>query len=125
MVAQSRQYTCCHQSLQSTSCLSTNSRDAQGLTSSGPEGWGEVYFRILRMSKSAYRVFFETLLANDEAIIFHCTVGKDRTGVAAALLLSLLGIPEEEIVRDYALTQIAQVPPPIHSQPLPRMIYLQ
>jgi len=36
--------------------------------------------------------------------IFHCTAGKDRTGVVAALVLSLVGVPDEVIVDDYTLT---------------------
>jgi protein-tyrosine phosphatase len=37
-------------------------------------------------------------------MILHCTAGKDRTGFAAALLLTLLGVPRETIVEDYLLT---------------------
>jgi protein-tyrosine phosphatase len=33
--------------------------------------------------------------------LFHCTAGKDRTGWAAVLLLSILGVPHERILRDY------------------------
>ena len=36
--------------------------------------------------------------------LFHCTAGKDRTGVAAALLLSVLGVDEEAILDDYVLS---------------------
>ena len=34
----------------------------------------------------------------------HCTAGKDRTGVIVALILGLLGVPEETIIEDYALS---------------------
>jgi protein-tyrosine phosphatase len=37
----------------------------------------------------------------NHAVVLHCIGGKDRTGVAAALLLSLLGVPWAEVVRDY------------------------
>jgi len=37
-------------------------------------------------------------------VLFHCTAGKDRTGMIAALLLLLAGTPRAEIVADYALT---------------------
>jgi protein-tyrosine phosphatase len=36
--------------------------------------------------------------------LFHCTAGKDRTGIAAMLLLSVLGVPDEVILDDYELT---------------------
>jgi protein-tyrosine phosphatase len=37
--------------------------------------------------------------------LFHCTAGKDRTGVTAALLLSALGVPDETVLDDFELTQ--------------------
>lgn len=43
----------------------------------------------------------------DAPVLFHCRTGKDRTGVLAALLLALLGVSEEDIVDDYALTELA------------------
>ncbi|MEZ4217130.1 MAG: tyrosine-protein phosphatase [Myxococcota bacterium] len=41
----------------------------------------------------------------DRAAVYHCAAGKDRTGVLSALLLSLLGVDDELIVADYALSQ--------------------
>jgi protein-tyrosine phosphatase len=43
----------------------------------------------------------EFLIAGNGAALFHCHTGKDRTGILAALILSLLDVPEEEIVADY------------------------
>jgi protein-tyrosine phosphatase len=42
--------------------------------------------------------------APDGAVIVHCHVGKDRTGIVVALLLALAGVPTETIVADYALS---------------------
>ncbi len=54
----------------------------------------------------AYRKLFQHLLANrDNASLFHCSAGKDRTGMAAALILSALDVPRETIIEDYLLTQ--------------------
>jgi protein-tyrosine phosphatase len=39
--------------------------------------------------------------------VVHCTAGKDRTGLLSALVLSLLGVPEETVVTDYALSGAA------------------
>ncbi|MEX1669363.1 tyrosine-protein phosphatase [Zhongshania guokunii] len=36
--------------------------------------------------------------------VFHCTAGKDRTGLAAALLMRILGVPNELIMQDYLAT---------------------
>lgn len=57
-----------------------------------------------------YRPFFEYLLAlpDDHAALFHCTIGKDRTGVGAALLLSALGVPDAMVTEDYLLTNICR-----------------
>jgi protein-tyrosine phosphatase len=46
------------------------------------------------------------VLAADEArpAVFHCTAGKDRTGLLSAIVLSLLGVPEDTVVADYALS---------------------
>ena len=38
-------------------------------------------------------------------LVFHCAAGKDRTGIVAAVLLGLLGVDDETIVADYALSQ--------------------
>lgn len=39
-----------------------------------------------------------------QAVLFHCTAGKDRTGVVAALLLWLAGVSEEDILADYIVS---------------------
>ena len=41
-------------------------------------------------------------------VVMHCFAGKDRTGVLAALTLSLLGVPDPQIATDYALSERAQ-----------------
>jgi protein tyrosine/serine phosphatase len=47
-----------------------------------------------------------SLLATAEHLpaVFHCAAGKDRTGLVAALVLSLVGVADDVIVEDYALT---------------------
>ncbi|WP_430253409.1 tyrosine-protein phosphatase [Neorhizobium sp. DAR64872/K0K18] len=41
-------------------------------------------------------------------VLFHCTAGKDRTGVVAAMLLATAGVSHADIVADYALTASAE-----------------
>jgi len=49
--------------------------------------------------------FFDILLNTAEgAVLFHCSLGKDRTGICAALVLYALGVSREEIVKDYIKT---------------------
>jgi len=47
-----------------------------------------------------------TYLAEKEyrPLVFHCTAGKDRTGICAALILLYLGVPEETVIEDYVLS---------------------
>ena len=58
--------------------------------------------------KKAYREFFRELidLPPERSLLFHCSQGKDRTGCAAMLILSALGVSEEIIMEDYLLTNI-------------------
>lgn len=46
--------------------------------------------------------------ANAAPLVFHCIAGKDRTGVVSALTLSLLGVDDETIADDYALSEEAE-----------------
>lgn len=39
--------------------------------------------------------------------MFHCSAGKDRTGVLAALVLDVLGVPDHQIAADYHLSALA------------------
>jgi protein-tyrosine phosphatase len=51
-----------------------------------------------------YAEMFRLLLAGDQQVLIHCASGKDRTGFGAALILDVLGVPEEHIIEDYLLT---------------------
>ena len=56
--------------------------------------------------KERYKPLFDQLLSlnKDSALLFHCTAGKDRTGIAAALVLYALGVDEETIMNDHLAT---------------------
>jgi protein-tyrosine phosphatase len=55
--------------------------------------------------RDTYRTLFLKLAAGHLPLIFNCTAGKDRTGVAAALVLSALGVPPSFVHEDYLLTE--------------------
>lgn len=57
-----------------------------------------------------FALTFRHLAVGSLPTIFHCTAGKDRTGVMAALLLGALGVPHETIMADYLLTNTYLVP---------------
>ena len=62
-----------------------------------------LYRRMLTGNK-AYRELFRALEAGETPILFHCTSGKDRTGVAAMLILLALGASDEVICADFEQT---------------------
>jgi protein-tyrosine phosphatase len=52
-----------------------------------------------------YRQILADLLIPDGVpVVFHCTSGKDRTGMVAAIILLALGAPVEAVIEDYILT---------------------
>lgn len=58
-------------------------------------------------SKEGYRKFFECLLEHKEgALLWHCSAGKDRTGLGAAFLLTILGVNRQTVLEDYSLTNV-------------------
>ena len=69
---------------------------------------------------TAYRGFFDALLeAQGRGVLWHCTQGKDRTGIGALLLLSALGADIEDIKKDYfrsndGLEFLLEAPMPEH-----------
>jgi protein-tyrosine phosphatase len=68
-----------------------------------PSELGETYLLCARHCTAALKRVFELLAAEDRgAVLFHCAVGKDRTGIVAALLLELAGVPRKAVLADYA-----------------------
>lgn len=63
---------------------------------------GKVHLGLVTMFRGNWRRFFD-LLAEGEVypLLFHCSAGRDRTGVGAAMLLELLGVSRERIVEDF------------------------
>ncbi len=62
------------------------------------------YPRLLKQFNGQYRRMFAELLAGHAPLAFNCTAGKDRTGIAAALLLTALGVSRTTVIEDYLLT---------------------
>lgn len=72
---------------------------------SGRLPWADMYLKMLRDSPNTFRQFFEVLADQSSlSVVFHCAGGRDRTGVSAALLLSVLGADDDAIAADYART---------------------
>ena len=54
--------------------------------------------------KDSYKKLYDQLNNDQMPLVFHCTAGKDRTGVATALLLDILGVSKEIIYDDYLMS---------------------
>ena len=59
------------------------------------------YSASLAFSNEAFRFMFESLLEGRAPLLFHCSNGKDRTGVAAMLILLALGVEEGCVKEDF------------------------
>lgn len=62
------------------------------------------YGEMPRLYAPEYRAIFHELLADDVPLLLHCTAGKDRSGLASALILTALGVPRTTVLQDYELT---------------------
>ncbi len=73
-----------------------------------PMNLGEMYVEGIIDSdygrKALKEIFSVFVHHKDGAILWHCTGGKDRTGIVAALLLSALNVDRETVLNDYELT---------------------
>ena len=73
----------------------------------------DLYRSLVGERAHRFAEFFEHVLQADAALVFHCTAGKDRTGIAAALLLLALGVPRSVVKEDFLLTNALYKHPPV------------
>lgn len=79
----------------------------------------ELYRRLVNEQAHRFAALFELLLTEDDPLVFHCTAGKDRTGLAAALILRALGVPAQTVMADFLLTNEVYRHPPMPNARLP------
>ncbi len=79
----------------------------------------DLYRNVVRHQAPRLAQFFGHVLSADAPLVFHCTAGKDRTGLAAALLLRALGVPQDVVMQDFLLTNQVLRPPAALSHGLP------
>ncbi len=65
---------------------------------------GDRYVGMLEMAQAKITNVVRILANASGGVVYHCAAGKDRTGVISAVLLGVLGVPDELIVADYALS---------------------
>jgi protein-tyrosine phosphatase len=64
----------------------------------------DAYRAFVRLHGPVFGRLLQRIAALETPLVFHCTAGKDRTGVAAALLLGVLGVHRDDVMQDYLLT---------------------
>ena len=80
-----------------------NSEDTQ--QKQGPRDYSATYPLIAEMIKPQLKAYFEALAGKQAPIVVNCSAGQDRTGIAAALVLTALGVDENLIIEDYLLSK--------------------
>lgn len=75
-----------------------------------PANLGHMYTLMAKHSADRFVEAMETLSSVDNMpAVFHCAAGKDRTGITAALIYSVLNVDRETIIADYVLTDANMV----------------
>lgn len=69
-----------------------------------PNLLGKFYSEIV-FNNPSYQKLLHIICAQEVPLLHHCSAGKDRTGVGAALIYLLLDVPEEQIIKDYLRTK--------------------
>lgn len=65
----------------------------------------EIYIEaIIENNPNMFRAVYQQIIDGKLPLLVHCTAGKDRTGLAVALLLLLLGVDEDTVLNDYTLS---------------------
>ena len=84
--------------------------DIERMVQTVPEGMSipEMMYSRMLFGNKAFRELFRALEAGETPVLFHCTAGKDRTGVAAMLILLALGATDETICADFAQTNVCR-----------------
>lgn len=102
-----------------------SSNIADGDLSNFPKSMTEMYIGLLENGENDFKSVFE-LFADErfKYYLFHCTAGKDRTGVTTMLLLGLSGVDDEIIIEDYSYTEsLIKSVIDTSSESLPRYIF--
>ncbi|SPQ22116.1 12fb2916-9243-4fd9-b33b-56a64b7f9621 [Thermothielavioides terrestris] len=78
----------------------------------GERGFVNMYLNVLKVYAGGIRRLLEAVRdgRGEEPFLFHCTAGRDRTGVVAGLLLTLAGASRETVALDFILSRIGTEP---------------
>jgi protein-tyrosine phosphatase len=85
----------------------SSSSDSPDSSVSGKELMRKMTRSIMLDRPDVYSAMIrELIVSQNRPLLFHCTAGKDRTGVGAAIILTLLGVPWETVREDYLLSNV-------------------
>lgn len=80
------------------------------LRAPSPDDWQALYLRAIERLRPEISGAVSLISEQREPVVFGCWAGKDRTGIVAGLLLSLLGVDDELVARDYAESSAGLLP---------------
>lgn len=80
--------------------------DATAPILSQARGMQEGYVLMLERRPGGMGAIFDAIASADGPVLFHCFAGKDRTGLVAAMMLSIAGVEPETIGADFAETDL-------------------
>ncbi|MDR2606222.1 MAG: tyrosine-protein phosphatase [Oscillospiraceae bacterium] len=84
----------------------TPEEDAEDLRRISQVEWIPVYIAMAEANKDWVKRTFEYIAAESGCVHYHCMTGKDRTGILTAMLLKAAGAADEDVIADYAVSQI-------------------
>lgn len=70
------------------------------------DNWEKHYLDMAEDFKPWMKLVIETAAECESALLYNCTTGKDRTGILSALLLSIAGVDQEDIIADYCVSMV-------------------
>lgn len=71
---------------------------------SDPDAFMRELYSSMMIDSPAVHELVRRFSTGEAPLYFHCSAGKDRTGVCAAILLTILGVSDDDIVREFLLT---------------------
>ena len=80
---------------------------SNGFSGSFPANMGQLYVELLQNQAKAFAQVFKIIAAYNKkgAVLYHCMVGKDRTGLVSMFLLDLAGVDRKTILTDYSTSE--------------------
>ncbi len=70
------------------------------------QGWLEKYIGMAELSREWAVQVLDLCAAQPGCLLYHCTTGKDRTGLLSCYLLSIAGVPKADIAADYCVSEL-------------------